>query len=135
MTTVKEIENAVEHLPPKDLNQFRNWFEAFESATWDRQLETDARNERPNALVNEAQAEYKAGKNSDRLILEALGLPLRLRAFEAEKLIESLDAAPTDGLSPAWRSEIRKRSREIEDGTAALRDAEEVFKNAYAALK
>ena len=72
---------------------------------------------------------------ADQLINEALGLPLRLRAFVAEKLIESLDAAPADELSPAWRSEIRRRSREIEEGTAVLRDADEVFKNAYAALK
>jgi hypothetical protein len=62
MTTVKEIENAVEHLPPNDLNQFRNWFQAFEAASWDRQFEADARNGRLESLVNEARAEY------DRLI-------------------------------------------------------------------
>jgi hypothetical protein len=72
---------------------------------------------------------------ADQLIAEVLGLPLQLRAFVAEKLIESLDAAPSEDLSPAWRAEIQKRSREIENGTAVLRDAEEVFKNAYAALK
>jgi hypothetical protein len=64
MTTVKEIESAVEHLPPKDLSQFRNWFEAFESASWDRQFEADARNGRLESLVNEARAEYKTGKTS-----------------------------------------------------------------------
>ena len=64
MTTVKEIEAAVEHLPPKDLSQFRNWFEAFESAAWDRQFEADARKGRLDLLANEAQAEYKAGKTS-----------------------------------------------------------------------
>jgi hypothetical protein len=64
MTTVKEIERAVEHLPPNDLNQFRNWFEAFESASWDRQFEADARNGRLGLLVNEARAEYKTGKTS-----------------------------------------------------------------------
>ena len=64
MTTVKEIESAVEHLPPNDLNQFRNWFEAFESASWDWQFEADARNGRLESLVNEARAEYKTGKTS-----------------------------------------------------------------------
>jgi hypothetical protein len=64
MTTVKEIESAVEHLPPNDLNQFRNWFEAFESASWDRQFEADARSGRLGSLVNEARAEYKTGKTS-----------------------------------------------------------------------
>ncbi|MCU0858632.1 MAG: hypothetical protein MUC65_09555 [Pontiellaceae bacterium] len=64
MTTVKEIENAVEHLPPDDLNRFRNWFEAFEAASWDRQFETDVRNGRLESLANEALAEYKTGKTS-----------------------------------------------------------------------
>ncbi|MBC8207213.1 MAG: hypothetical protein ISR84_03225 [Kiritimatiellales bacterium] len=59
MTTVKEIEKAVEHLPPKDLNQFRNWFEAFEAAAWDRQLEADARSGRLDLLANEAREEYR----------------------------------------------------------------------------
>lgn len=64
MTTVKEIENAVEHLPPNDLNQFRNWFEAFEAASWDRQFAADARNGRLELLANEARVEYKTGKTS-----------------------------------------------------------------------
>ena len=64
MTTVKEIEKAVEHLPPKDLLKFRDWFEAFESAAWDRQFEADAHEGRLDLLAKEAQAEYKAGKTS-----------------------------------------------------------------------
>ena len=64
MTTVKEIEKAVEHLPPKGLSQFRNWFEEFESASWDQQFEADARNGRLDLLVNEAKDEYKTGKTS-----------------------------------------------------------------------
>jgi hypothetical protein len=64
MTTVKEIESAVEHLQPGDLSQFRNWFEAFESASWDQQFEAEARNGRLESLVNEARAEYKTGKTS-----------------------------------------------------------------------
>ncbi len=64
MTTVKEIESAVEHLPSGDLSQFRNWFEAFEAAAWDRQFEADARNGHLESLVNEARAEYKTGKTS-----------------------------------------------------------------------
>jgi hypothetical protein len=64
MTTVKEIEEAVEHLPPNDLNQFRKWFEAFEAASWDRQLEKDAAGGRLDLLAKEALAEYKTGKTS-----------------------------------------------------------------------
>lgn len=64
MTTVKEIEKAVEHLPPKDLSQFRDWFEAFEAADWDRQLKSDAENGRLDLLAKEALTEYKTGKSS-----------------------------------------------------------------------
>ena len=64
MTTVKEIEKAVEHLPPEDLNQFRDWFEAFEAASWDRQLENDVASGRLDLLAKESLAEYKAGKTS-----------------------------------------------------------------------
>jgi hypothetical protein len=72
---------------------------------------------------------------ADQLITEALGLPIPVRAFVAEKLLESLDAASQDELTPAWREEIRKRSREVEAGTADLRNAEDAFKRAYAALQ
>ena len=64
MTTVKEIEKAIEHLPLKGLSQFRSWFEEFESASWDQQFETDARNGRLDLFVNEAKGEYKAGKTA-----------------------------------------------------------------------
>jgi len=65
MTTVKEIEDAVEHLPPNDLIQFREWFEAFEAAAWDRKLENDVASGKLDSLVQEAQTEYKTGKTSE----------------------------------------------------------------------
>lgn len=72
---------------------------------------------------------------ADQVITEAMGLPAQMRAFVAEKLIESLDAEPLEEMSPAWRKEIQKRSREVEAGTADLRNAEEVFNRAYAAVQ
>jgi len=70
----------------------------------------------------------------DKIIEEVLSLSPQARAFVAEKLIESLDTEPAVTLSSAWRDEIRKRYREIDEGTVELRDAEEVFARAYAAL-
>ena len=70
----------------------------------------------------------------DKIIEEVLSLSPQARAFVAEKLIESLDTEPAVALSSAWRDEIRKRYREIDEGTVELRDAEEVFARAYAAL-
>ena len=42
MTTVQEIETAVERLPEPDLGQFRAWFSNFDAKAWDRQFEEDA---------------------------------------------------------------------------------------------
>ena len=71
---------------------------------------------------------------AEKLVTEALDLPLQARAFVAEMLIESLDATPKPELSTPWREEIRNRCREMDEGLVELRDAEDVFAKAYAAL-
>ena len=71
---------------------------------------------------------------ADKLVAEALDLPLQLRAFVAERLIESLDATPSRELSLPWRDEIRKRCRDLDQRLVELRDAEDVFAKAYATL-
>jgi putative addiction module component (TIGR02574 family) len=52
----------------------------------------------------------------------------------AERIIESLDFDSDVDLSPEWRAEIDRRSREIDEGTVAPIDGDEVFKKAYARL-
>jgi len=71
---------------------------------------------------------------AEHIMTEALDLPIQMRAFVAEKLIESLDVAPEPGLSMPWRKEISKRCREMDQGVVELRDAKDVFAKAYAAL-
>jgi len=73
--------------------------------------------------------------NAEKIMTEALSLSPQERAFVAEKLIESLDAAPGEDLSQAWQIEIRKRCSEMEEGLVELRSIEEVFANARSALK
>ncbi len=70
----------------------------------------------------------------DTIIAEVLSLSPQARAFLAEKVIESLDSEPEVTLSSAWRDEVRKRCREIDEGTVELRDAEDVFARGYAAF-
>ncbi|MBM4143871.1 MAG: addiction module protein [Lentisphaerae bacterium] len=65
---------------------------------------------------------------------EAMGLPPTLRAFVAEKLIESLDAPESPPLSAKWRKEVRRRCAEVDRGSIKLRDADAVFAKAYASL-
>ena len=71
---------------------------------------------------------------AETIVTEALSLSPHARAFVAERLIESLDASPGDVLSPAWRNEVRKRCREMDEGNVELREAADVFAKTYAAL-
>ena len=71
---------------------------------------------------------------AEKIVTEALSLSPHARAFVAERLIESLDANPGTELSPAWREEILKRCREVDDDAVELRDAADVFARAHAAL-
>jgi len=71
---------------------------------------------------------------AEQIVMEVLELPSIVRAFVAEKLIESLDAVPADSLSPEWKAEVQRRCREVDENLVALRDAESVFKTAFASL-
>jgi hypothetical protein len=71
---------------------------------------------------------------AEKIVVEALSLPPQARAFVAERLIESLDVGTGEALSRAWREELLKRCREIDESTVELRDAADVFAKAYAAL-
>jgi hypothetical protein len=49
-------------------------------------------------------------------------------------LIESLDIPEAAPLSVRWREEIRRRCVELDRGVIELRDADQVFVKAYAAI-
>jgi hypothetical protein len=70
----------------------------------------------------------------DDIVSQALALPFPVRVLLAEKLLESLDTMPSPELSPEWREEIRRRCKEIQEGTAVLREADDVFAAADARL-
>jgi len=62
MKNVEVIEKQVEALSLEELTAFRAWFLEFDAATWDRQLEEDARGGKLDALVDEAIQDQKSGK-------------------------------------------------------------------------
>ncbi len=66
MSTVEELEAAVERLSPVDRAAFRAWFAEFDAQEWDRQLESDASAGRLDWLVVEALADRQAGRCTDR---------------------------------------------------------------------
>ena len=71
---------------------------------------------------------------AENIVAEALTLPVTVRAYVAEKIIESLDADAPAALSPTWQDEIRRRCDELDRGTAQLCDADAVFAKAFTAL-
>jgi hypothetical protein len=60
MPDVKAIEEAVQSLTPAALAEFRRWFTDFDSAAWDRQIEADAVSGKLDALLAEAEEDFKS---------------------------------------------------------------------------
>lgn len=66
MSTVQELEAAVQRLSPEDRAAFRAWFIEFDAEEWDRQFEADVAAGRLDWLVAEALHDRQAGRCTDR---------------------------------------------------------------------
>jgi hypothetical protein len=65
MTTVEDIEKAVEKLSPDKLAKFRAWFEQFEAKRFDQKIEQDAHAGKLDKLADEALREFRAGRSRE----------------------------------------------------------------------
>lgn len=54
MSTVKEIEKAIELLPEEEYIQLRQWFSEKDWVKWDQQIEADSKSGKLDFLVHEA---------------------------------------------------------------------------------
>lgn len=59
--SLSEIEQAVEKLPPRELEAFRRWFAAFDAQRWDEQIEADVASGKLDALAGRALTVYRRG--------------------------------------------------------------------------
>ena len=66
MSTVEELEAAVQRLSPEDRAAFRAWFAEFDADEWDRQIEADVAAGRLDWLVREALTDRQAGRCTER---------------------------------------------------------------------
>jgi putative addiction module component (TIGR02574 family) len=73
--------------------------------------------------------------NTENIIHNALQLPPDIRAFIAEKLLESLDYEEPFELSQEWKAEIERRCQDIDNGTVQLIPGDQVIKEAIARLE
>lgn len=62
MSTIDDIEKAIEKLAPAELAQFRAWFEAFDAARFDERIERDAKDGKLDALAGHALAAHRSGR-------------------------------------------------------------------------
>ena len=65
MSNVKAVERAVENLSPPDLVEFRSWFLNYDADLWDKEIETDYRGGKLDALISEALQDYQEGKATE----------------------------------------------------------------------
>ena len=65
---------------------------------------------------------------------EALKLKPEARAELAEKLLKSLEDLSDEEIERLWAEEAVRRDSELDSGTASMRDAEVVFKDARVRL-
>jgi hypothetical protein len=73
MRKIEEIEQAVASLAPDELAQFRAWFEEFEAARFDEEVERDAAAGKLDSLADEAVREFRKRSRSPALTAQAAG--------------------------------------------------------------
>jgi len=62
MSTVDQLERAVSGLTRDELAEFRRWFDEYDQAAWDREIEQDVQAGRLDSLIAEALAEDREGR-------------------------------------------------------------------------
>lgn len=65
MSTVVDVERAIERMSPEELREFRAWFAERDAAEWDRQFEGDVAAGKLDALADEALEDLRAGRSTD----------------------------------------------------------------------
>ena len=65
MSTVEEIERAVERLAPADFARLASWISARHHELWTRRMEHDASAGKLDFLFTEAETEREAGQLHD----------------------------------------------------------------------
>ena len=61
MSSVKEIESAIEHLPATDFFKLGEWFDERREQLWDDHIANDAKSGRLDFLIEEARTAKKSG--------------------------------------------------------------------------
>ena len=59
---IREIESAIAKLPPAEVAKLAEWFYEFQAQVWDGQIAADVQAGRLDALLEQAEREFEAGR-------------------------------------------------------------------------
>jgi hypothetical protein len=62
MSTVQEIETAIQKLKPQEIHEVADWLQELREGVWDQQIDADAKAGRLDKMIAKAKAGYRAGK-------------------------------------------------------------------------
>lgn len=62
MSTIEDLEAKVKSLTPRELAEFREWFQRYEDEVWDRKIREDQAKGKFDALISAARKEAAQGK-------------------------------------------------------------------------
>lgn len=62
MSTVAEIEQAIQKLTPREIKAVADWLQEFREEMWDEQIAADAKAGKLDKVIAKAKAGYRAGK-------------------------------------------------------------------------
>jgi hypothetical protein len=65
MTRVQRLEREIEELTRDELTAFRTWFQEYDSAAWDEQIEQDAAAGKLDKLAEKALANHTAERTRE----------------------------------------------------------------------
>jgi hypothetical protein len=62
MNTLQRIEEEIQSLPFDQVDTLQTWLDDYKATLWDKQIEKDAKHGKLDSLMNQAKADFKAGK-------------------------------------------------------------------------
>jgi hypothetical protein len=62
MSTVQEIETAIQKLKPQEIHEVADWLQELREALWDKQIDADAKAGRLDKLAEKALEDYRTGR-------------------------------------------------------------------------
>lgn len=65
MIKIREIEKTLSDLSPKELVEFRRWYEKFDAAKWDKQFESDVKAGKLDSAAKKALKDFKSGNHKE----------------------------------------------------------------------